>query len=398
MDDEDIRKDFLISVDKFVAALESSDEALAAFNTFWQGLNQRLHAAPRSKDLYKLADETALAIATAAESLIATEEALKKNTDMLYEEAHFLGNDLQSILDDEEDFPSQDQAEDDWKILRDWFLTNIAWPFVTSNNISILAGSHDMDLDECDHWINLIRTRSSWQSFYSSHAANSPLRMQNICERFLPTTSSGDSSISQQRPSAFKNAMHKAFHGMRDSVVKAWADIWQERQQPPDWLEEIERRIALIPTDEEMEALGWDDESEDFDWDALERLRNQRLNSNTSPVATGTHLSDDKSNRHVRPCKDGEDPIRCSNLSHQSPVDIGTTARSSKNDDKSACRSLSSTVSSKTQTDEQVSKSAADNVSSLERVSTSTLTGPNDSSLKRKFDDFITQSDLEYRL
>lgn len=276
MDDEDVRQDFLIAVDKFIAALRGSDEALAAFDSFWQKLNERLHAVPRSKELYELADSTALAIGTAAESLLVVEDAVKKNTDKLCEEAHILGAGLQadvanSYLD--KDAPTEEQVEEDWSLLRNWFLANIAHPFVNVANRSSLAQSHEMDLDECIHWIQVIRKRSKWDSVYAEYADGDPDRMRILCEKYLQPL---PNTARQQPPPDTKDTVFQVFIGMHDSVVKAWSDLWEERQLSDDWLAEAERRIALLPSEEEMEILGWDDEWTDFDWDALEALRKIR--------------------------------------------------------------------------------------------------------------------------
>ncbi|KAG8814409.1 hypothetical protein FRC17_001138 [Serendipita sp. 399] len=302
MDDEEIRQEFLTSVDKFIAALQGDDEALAAFHTFWKDLNERLLAAPRSCGVYEAADEAALAIAAAAESFIAVEETIKAENDKLCEEAQILCSNLQKLdllAPNEDDGPTDEEIEQDWTTLRDWLLSNIGSPFLPDAPLNAPSPCETMDLDEFSHWIQVIISRSSWQFVYEKYAADNIHRMKKLCQRFLPpllleTVKKGD-----KFPKT-KDTIRLAFFDMCSSVVKAWTDIGDERRNPADWLKEAESRIAMLPTDEELEALGWDDEWLEFDWDALETLRRNsaillerktNIDGTASPATVGSYAS-----------------------------------------------------------------------------------------------------------
>ncbi|KAG8758662.1 hypothetical protein FRC14_007648 [Serendipita sp. 396] len=274
MDDEDIRQEFLTSVDKFLAALQGDDEALAAFHTFWKDLNERLLAVPRSCEVYEAADEAALAIAAAAESFIAVEEIIKAENDKLCEEAQILCSNLEklNVSQSDEDGPTEEEVEQDWEILRDWFLSNIDSPFLPDAPFNAPSPCNNMDLDEFSHWVQVIISRSSWRFVYEKYAANNTLRMKKLCQRFLPPSVLEAVKKGEKFPKT-KDPVRIAFFDMCSSVVKAWTDIADERRNPADWLKEAERRIAMLPTDEEVAVLGWDDEWTEFDWDALEALR-----------------------------------------------------------------------------------------------------------------------------
>jgi hypothetical protein len=157
-----------------------------------------------------------------------------------------------------EEFAAQLRA--DWQGLCDWFLANIGNPVVNPSKPWPLPPD-SYDLDECEHWVNQVRQRSTWEKNYLKHAHSNTERMKSLCNRIF-----GRDGSLRSDTSAVTGDVRQDFITMRESIIQTCTDFAEERSKPSPWFEMAIQLLESLPPLEDLEDQLWEeeDESEDF--------------------------------------------------------------------------------------------------------------------------------------
>ncbi|PVG03201.1 hypothetical protein CPB86DRAFT_793658 [Serendipita vermifera] len=142
-------------------------------------------------------------------------------------------------VDDEED------GEIDWVVLKNWLLSNIAFPFPELVAAKLLPENLSVDLDEFEYWASHVRARSGWDAVFTHYANCDERRMGDLCQKYLTTQPSEPvQSLNQSDERACI-----AFLQMLQAIPVVCTELEHERQQPAPWMDKLEEMIAKFSLD-----------------------------------------------------------------------------------------------------------------------------------------------------
>ncbi|KAG8818591.1 hypothetical protein FRC19_010473 [Serendipita sp. 401] len=176
-------------------------------------------------------------------------------------------NDLES---DEEDF---DEPDPDWDKMKDWFLENIAFPFLDPDQPDPILRSAPISPDHLEYWVSQVCRRCNWQELYAKYASKDRSRMQIICDViFSPPRGASSHSIRVTSP------MREAFQKMRQDAIMACSDILHAKAELTKQMEQLADLLNSLPADYHTTG-DWFDEWSEFDLREWEnKLRTVELN------------------------------------------------------------------------------------------------------------------------
>lgn len=189
--DADVREQLLQLDFLLVEAYGDGPRQLELFAQRWSSLaatiSAGVHAKTLSDNTLSLARTVTQKIAKVASAFARLEQTANDTSlpqslpiaDAIKEQEASIKDEVTSESDldelDEED-AEEDDGDDDpnlpnMEALRDWILANMGYPFIPDNwDCSQLAQSTNMSRPQLQQWVDFIRQRSGWHTYYSLHA------------------------------------------------------------------------------------------------------------------------------------------------------------------------------------------------------------------------------------
>ena len=123
--------------------------------------------------------------------------------------------------EDEEDWESDEEdceePETDWDKMQEWFLANIAYPFLDSEDADPIIHTAPISLDHLELWVSEICKLCNWHEVYSQYADNNRSRMQMLCDFTFGMRPAQSLAGTLAVPKTIQNALRS----MRESAIAA---------------------------------------------------------------------------------------------------------------------------------------------------------------------------------